>query len=164
MAVKLLILFLVLICNIAADRGTKFLAREKLEGKGTVRVVGNVAVLRYAENRGAFLSIGAGLPERVRLTLLILIPALIIIGGTLYLVIGISQLQYRHIIALGTLLGGGMSNLYDRIVNKGIVVDFMNLGIGGVRTGIFNVADLSILAGGIWFFISILKRDRRHAA
>jgi signal peptidase II len=49
-------------------------------------------------------------------------------------------------IAFGLIIGGGLSNIYDRIV-AGKVVDFMNIGIGGLRTGIFNVADNAIMIG-----------------
>ena len=41
---------------------------------------------------------------------------------------------------------GGASNLVDRIA-YGSVIDFMNLGIGSLRTGIFNVADMAIMLG-----------------
>ncbi|MBH0192527.1 MAG: signal peptidase II, partial [Nitrospira sp.] len=44
-------------------------------------------------------------------------------------------------------LSGGVANLLDRMFYDGRVVDFMNLGIGGFRTGIFNVADVCITAG-----------------
>ena len=43
--------------------------------------------------------------------------------------------------------GGGLGNLWDRLARDGAVVDFLNLGIGPVRTGIFNVADLVLVAG-----------------
>jgi signal peptidase II len=39
-----------------------------------------------------------------------------------------------------------MSNLADRMA-IGSVIDFLNVGIGPVRTGIFNVADMAIMAG-----------------
>jgi len=52
--------------------------------------------------------------------------------------------------------GGGISNIYDRMFNNGHVIDFMNAGIGPVRTGIFNVADMAITGGIIvmlfWVF------------
>ena len=62
--------------------------------------------------------------------------------------------------------GGGISNWMDRARNGGSVVDFMNLGIGPVRTGIFNVADLAILVG-IGFLLYAgwkLERDQKRAA
>jgi signal peptidase II len=50
-------------------------------------------------------------------------------------------------VALALLVGGGLSNWYDRLVNDGRVVDFMVLGIGRLRTGVFNVADIAIMLG-----------------
>ena len=41
---------------------------------------------------------------------------------------------------------GGISNMIDRVLS-GAVIDFMNIGIGNLRTGIFNVADMAIMAG-----------------
>jgi signal peptidase II len=49
-------------------------------------------------------------------------------------------------VAYALLAGGGAGNLWDRLAG-GAVTDFLNLGIGPVRTGIFNVADLAIVAG-----------------
>lgn len=45
------------------------------------------------------------------------------------------------------IIGGGLSNLIDRIINQGAVIDFMNIGVGSLRTGIFNVADVAIMVG-----------------
>ena len=41
---------------------------------------------------------------------------------------------------------GGASNWIDRVMH-GSVIDFMNVGIGPFRTGIFNVADMAIMLG-----------------
>jgi signal peptidase II len=43
-------------------------------------------------------------------------------------------------------LAGGASNWVDRVV-RGSVVDFLNVGVGPLRTGIFNVADVAIMVG-----------------
>jgi signal peptidase II len=51
------------------------------------------------------------------------------------------------VVAAALIIGGGFSNLLDRLYNDGLVVDFMNAGIGPVRTGIFNLADVAIMAG-----------------
>ena len=37
--------------------------------------------------------------------------------------------------------------MIDRVINRGAVIDFMNIGIDPIRTGIFNVADVLIVAG-----------------
>lgn len=47
------------------------------------------------------------------------------------------------------LLAGGLGNLIDRLAHDGLVIDFINLGVGPLRTGIFNVADVAITGGGL---------------
>ena len=47
---------------------------------------------------------------------------------------------------LALFMAGALSNLIDRIA-VGSVIDFMNVGIGPLRTGIFNVADVAIMLG-----------------
>lgn len=43
-------------------------------------------------------------------------------------------------------IGGGIGNLADRIIH-GSVTDFLHLDLGVLQTGIFNFADVSIMAG-----------------
>jgi len=45
------------------------------------------------------------------------------------------------------------------------VRDFMNVGIGPLRTGIFNVADMAITFGGIALIaLPLLQRSRKRSA
>lgn len=46
-------------------------------------------------------------------------------------------------LALGLLLGGAIGNLIDR-VNYGYVVDWIDMGIGGIRFWTYNIADAAI--------------------
>jgi signal peptidase II len=50
-------------------------------------------------------------------------------------------------LGLAFLWAGGVSNLADRVARGGRVVDFLNVGVGPLRTGIFNVADMAIMLG-----------------
>ena len=52
----------------------------------------------------------------------------------------------RALLGVALIAAGGVSNLLDRIT-YGMVIDFMNVGIGSLRTGIFNVADMAIMLG-----------------
>jgi signal peptidase II len=53
------------------------------------------------------------------------------------------------LIGFSCILGGGFANIYDRIL-YGTVTDFLHIDLGGVfRTGIFNLADLSVTTGMI---------------
>ncbi len=82
----------------------------------------------------------------MRFGLLTIGVGLILLIALLYLLKS-RQLERLQIVALALLVGGGMSNWYDRLVNDGRVVDFMVLGIGRLRTGVFNVADIAIMLG-----------------
>ena len=44
------------------------------------------------------------------------------------------------------IVGGGFGNIYDRIVH-GSVTDFMHINFIIFQTGVFNVADVSIMTG-----------------
>ena len=47
----------------------------------------------------------------------------------------------------------------DRLIH-GSVVDFLNVGIGPVRTGVFNVADVAIMLGVGTVMLTQFGRNR----
>ncbi len=69
----------------------------------------------------------------------------------------LSLLSY---LALSLIISGGLSNLIDRIIYKGVVVDFLNIGIGNFRTGILNMADIAITVGITLMLYTSLAKDR----
>jgi len=102
--------------------------------------------LQYTENLGAFLGLGASLPPAVRFWILIGGVGAALTGTLAFILLS------RNLTQVGfwggaLVVGGGFSNLLDRIHNNGAVVDFINIGVGRLRTGIFNVADLAIMLG-----------------
>jgi signal peptidase II len=155
---KLLIAAAIIVLNVGADQVTKELARSNLQPRGRVEVVGDYVILVYVENEGAFLSLGSNLPDTLRIALLAVLPAGMVIGMLYFLFFRTFQLAPVQIVALSTIAGGGIGNLYDRITNNGSVVDFMNIGMGRLRTGVFNVADLSVLVGVGLLLIYELKK------
>lgn len=145
-------IILVIVVNFGLDQVTKIWARAELMGKGIINVVGDIFILVYAENQGAFLSLGTNLPQPWKTLLLILFPLIAIILATLYLIFG-KHVSFRQSIAIACIIGGGVGNIYDRIVFNGSVTDFLNFGLGNIRTGVLNVADLSVTFGAIVLFI-----------
>jgi signal peptidase II len=117
--------------------------------------------LVYAENTGAFLSLGSGMNDTLRYWVLAVVPVLVL----LYIFFHVLTAKNLHIVqqaAFGFILGGGLSNIYDRIM-EGRVVDFMNMGFGTLRTGIFNVADMSIMLG-LFLMVPFLFQSQAPAA
>ncbi len=48
-----------------------------------------------------------------------------------------------------------MANLIDRILRNGSVRDYVQLGIGPLHTGVFNLADVAIVAGVLTFALHV---------
>src|SRR4051812_6702923 len=127
------------------DQATKRLAEFALKDFHPVSFLGNTFRLEYAENPGAFLGMGGTLPEWQRWALLTVASSVILILLTVFVCVR-KDLRAGDILGYALILSGGISNMIDRIV-AGVVVDFMNVGLGSLRTGIFNVADVAIMAG-----------------
>lgn len=137
----------VLAISVALDQATKVVAIETLRGRAPQIFLGNVFRLEYSENPGAFLSLGSTLSESTRFWLLSVAVAISLLALLIYT---LRYAEFTRVQLIGTLLliGGGISNLIDRLCRShGQVVDFMNMGIGSLRTGVFNVADVFIMAG-----------------
>jgi signal peptidase II len=157
---------------VGLDLWTKGLAAAYLSGRGTVRVLGDFAVLIFVRNRGAFLSLGAGLPPALSFACLVVLPLAAFAALAAFLLFrgrgsrraadgpspgpGTAELA-----ALALILAGGAGNLVDRIL-FGQVRDFLNFGIGRLRTGIMNLADLYILAALIVALVEGLSRRARR--
>jgi signal peptidase II len=126
------------------DRVTKHFAAVSLAGHAGESFLGDTVRLEYAENAGAFLSLGDSLPPGLRTGLFTFGTALVLIGTVVMAV----RLRWSGppLVGLALVFAGGASNLLDRVAH-GTVIDFMNVGVGPVRTGIFNVADVAIMVG-----------------
>lgn len=152
---KIAALLLLVTLTIGCDRVTKQIAAENLAGTPPQSFLGGTFRLTYAENTGGFLSLGAELPPAVRTAVFS------IATGAILLAMSVWAWRHRdrtlHSAALALFLAGGVSNWLDRVSN-GYVVDFMNVGIGPLRTGVFNVADMAIMLGAALFVIAARQR------
>jgi signal peptidase II len=156
------LIVLIVIANIGCDQLTKAVARQQLKGKPGVSLLGGIVLLRYVENDGAFLGLGSGFAQPWKTGFTILLPIAIVAGMIVFL-FRRREMDALLVIGASCILGGGASNLLDRILYGGRVSDFLNFGIGGLRTGILNVADLSITAGCALFLVYEIRssRDRK---
>jgi len=136
----------VLVLCFACDQATKILARNYLVTPEPVFLIGKTVQLHYHENSGAFLGFGAGLPGPVRFWLFT-VGAGVLLIAVLGLIWFARDLSRISIIAGSLIIGGGFSNLIDRIRFNGAVSDFIRLSAGGWSTGIFNAADFAITLG-----------------
>jgi len=156
----MIVIFLVSLACAGCDQGTKSFASNHLPKNEMISYFHDTVRIGYTENAGAFLSFGELWPENIRFLIFTVMTGLFLLGLFLYLVCN-SKLDFLSIAGLSLILGGGSSNLYDRLINDGIVIDFLNVGVGGVRTGIFNVADMAIMFGGVLVFLAHSRKKSR---
>ena len=119
-------------------------------------LLGGAVRLEYMENPGAFLSLGADLPPTARFLVGVVFVAAALTALLVFTLRG-SGLTPRQKAGMVLILGGGLGNLIDRLANDGHVIDFVSVGIGPLRTGIFNLADVAITAGVLMVFLSFRK-------
>jgi signal peptidase II len=140
------ILFLTVISCVGCDQTTKYTAKELLPPGSVIRLVNDTIRLQYIENSGAFLGLGASLSKETRF-LIFTVFVFLALSVLVFYSLRSRTLPWLPALALSLFIGGGTSNLIDRLVYQGAVIDFLNIGIGNLRTGIFNVADVAIVAG-----------------
>jgi signal peptidase II len=149
----------IVIANIVLDQWSKHVAEAMLMGKPAVSYLGDLFRLYYVENKGAFLSMGADQAEWIRYWGLKILPVILLLFLFVYTLFS-SQMSKRQYVAFSFILGGGLSNVYDRILYNQ-VGDFMNMGIGSLRTGIFNFADVSIMVGLAIMLPELLRKKQK---
>jgi signal peptidase II len=150
---------LTLFCCVGCDQVSKSAARTLLASGVTESFFADSLRLRLVENPGSFLSLGGSLPEQLRFTLFTVAVALLLIG-VLFASLFAKRLDSRQFVALALVAGGGISNLIDRLIYGGRVTDFLQVGIGPIYTGIFNLADMTILAGAMLLAMKLRAASR----
>lgn len=141
----------VTILLVAVDYFVKVIAYRDLRGGPAYSYFGNFITFEYAENRGAFLSLGATLSESGRFWIFV-IGVFFILGFCVWS-LAKSLKHTPSVVALALVIAGGIGNLIDRVV-QGFVVDYVHMGLLGLRTGVFNVADVAI-SGGLLVLVAL---------
>lgn len=152
-------LLMVLLPCVGCDQATKSLARKLLANSEPTTFLNGFIRFEYVENPGAFLGIGAQLPGVLRFLIFVIVTGTMLV--MLLLVIKERAGAQMQPVGLALVAGGGIGNLIDRIINDGRVVDFVSLGLGPVRTGIFNVADVAVMAGAMLLLYGFLRHQEK---
>ncbi|MDO6760651.1 signal peptidase II [Tamlana sp. 2_MG-2023] len=159
-------IFAVIILTIAADQISKVIVRANIVGRTEtqsserISIIGDYFTLMNVENTGAFLGMGSDLNPTLRIIFLLVLPILVL-GLVLRHILKDKTLDNWSLFAFASIIGGGIANVYDRIV-YGSVTDFLFIDLGGVfKTGIFNLADMSVSAGMIiLLFVSFTQKKK----
>ena len=152
-----IIILLIVIANIGCDQISKKIVRESVSPGDRIELINQNFLLMNVENNGAFLSVFSNASPLVKKITLLGLPTIMLIGVLFYL-FSESKLPKVALIGWSFVIGGGIGNMYDRI-KFGSVTDFLFIDLGGIfRTGVFNMADVSIMVG-IGFLILFYIQD-----
>ena len=144
-------------CTLACDQGTKRLAETALKDQDAITMLAGTVRFVYAENTGAWGSLGANWAEPVKQAVFVVLPVLVLLGFLLMALVS-RDLTRWHLLGFALIVGGGLGNILDR-VRLGYVVDFVHMGVSRLQTNIFNVADVVLLVGMALIFLR--KKQRR---
>ncbi|NHF59254.1 signal peptidase II [Flavobacteriaceae bacterium TP-CH-4] len=138
------IVFLVFL-NIGCDQISKEIVRKRVNPSDYIQLIDDHFILTNVENTGAMLGFGDTLPPILKIILLQILPVLVLMI-LLVRVFRKTNMDQWLIVAFAFIIGGGIGNLIDRIA-YGSVTDFLQINLGVFRTGIFNMADVSVTMG-----------------
>lgn len=155
---RLILIFIVLVSCVGCDQTTKSIAVSNLPELKTFSYLGDTLRLQLTYNRGAFLSLGSTLPDVLRHSIFTVGICFLLIGALTFALFSKSG-TFSVVLGVSLFFAGGVGNLIDRILHGGSVVDFLNVGVGPLRTGIFNIADVAIMIGTIVLFYLALRKQ-----
>ncbi|MGB7982645.1 MAG: signal peptidase II [Candidatus Nanopelagicales bacterium] len=127
---------------VVIDQVTKALAVARLEGQGSVDLIGQWLQLTFVRNPGAAFSLAGNYT--------ILISAIAIVVAVAIVRTSRTLTSTWWAVVLGGILGGALGNLIDRLFRspaplRGHVVDFLEL----PNWPVFNVADMALVGSAI---------------
>ena len=154
---KILFSVIIICSNISCDQITKDKARNEIETNEIIKVVDDNFILTKVENTGAALSLGEDLSPFLKIILLQAMPSLVLLLMFVY-IFKEKNITRLNVIAFSFVIGGGIGNIYDRILYNS-VTDFMYLEIGSLHTGVFNMADVSVVIGTLLLLLNVLVSE-----
>ncbi|HDS1737567.1 signal peptidase II [Pseudomonas sp. BP8] len=108
-------------------------------------------------NPGAFLSLGANLAPGLKQLIFVLAVGVVCCWAIGWALSRWTRTPAKAAAAYFIALGG-LSNLIDRVVREGHVVDYLVINLGPLHTGVFNIADIAIMVGAAVLALDGLKK------
>lgn len=161
--IRFIFAILILFLCVGCDQAAKNIATQMLKDSPPRSFLADTVRFEYALNPGGFLSLGMNMSDQLRKWVFIGFNSCMLLGLCAFLILkrGVSFALFASI---AFILAGGIGNLIDRVWHHGLVTDFINLGIGSLRTGVFNVADMAVTFGAIAVGYFSIRRTRKSAS
>lgn len=154
---KKISIILLVILNIGCDQLSKNAVRKNIAYQEHIQLINDNFILTKVENKGAMLGFGSELSPILKIIFLQGLPIIILLV-LLFRILQKPKMNKWLVFAFACVIGGGIGNLIDRIAH-GQVTDFFHINLGFIKTGIFNMADVSVTMGVLMIlFLSIRYR------
>src|SRR5271157_5123176 len=141
----------------ASDQVTKALVESRIPERAVVPVIAGFFNLTNTKNSGAVFGLFSDSPVWWKTPLLIAISAALLITVVI-LVARTQNLRWETSVGLSLILGGALSNLYDRM-RWGLVEDFLDFYVRSYHWYAFNLADSAIVVGTAFIVVQVLFTD-----
>jgi signal peptidase II len=125
-----------------------------------ISLLAGLVRIEYLENPGVTLGLGADLPVVVRQLVFVVAVGVLLLAIVTFALRG-RNLSVLQVTGLAIVAAGGIGNVIDRLFNNGAVIDFISFGVGEVRTGVMNVADVAVFGGMALILLSTHARFGR---
>ena len=158
-SIKILLFCLSSFVFIGCDRATKDIAKEHLKNKEAVSYLHDTFRLQYVENTGAAMSFGDKLPKALSFILLSIIPLVFLVILFGYTIKNSKEMSFIKMFSIALIFAGGIGNIIDRIFFDRHVPDFIIISFKNLHTGVFNIADVCVIAGVIGLLL--FYRDKK---
>ncbi len=143
---------------LSLDLLTKLMVQQTLHLYDSIPVIGDFFRLTYIYNPGAAFGLHVGPYSRY------------IFLGLAFVALAVLMLMFLHtpasdrlrLFAIGSIAGGAIGNVVDRIRSAQGVVDFLDFGFGNVRWPVFNIADTAVTIGAVLLLASLWAEDHRR--
>lgn len=150
----------IIVATIAIDQLSKVLVRTYVVPGTQSEIISKYFTLHNVENVGAFLGMGSGLNPTLKLIFLLILP-IVVLGFVLMHILKNKDLDRLSLVAFSCIIGGGIANVFDRIV-YGSVTDFFYIKLTDIlHTGVFNMADLFVTTGMIMLLIVSFRKKAK---
>ena len=145
---------------IGCDQVTKNLAKDHLVEGVSTSYLNDMVRLIYVQNTGAALGLGDDLHPQLSFWLLSIFPLVVLSGLCFYALKNARTMRSLELLSFCLIFAGGIGNIIDRILYDRHVTDFLNVGFGDIRTGIFNFADMCVTSGVIGLLFVRLTKSK----
>tara|TARA_B100001996_G_scaffold378565_1_gene362927 strand:- start:629 stop:1111 length:483 start_codon:yes stop_codon:yes gene_type:complete len=147
---------IIIALSIFLDQISKILIRNNVDQYSDIKLIGEYFILTNVENSGAFLGMGSDFSPIIKMIFLLILPVIVLTCIIIY-VYRDKEIDKISLIGFSIIIGGGIGNIFDRIM-YGSVTDFLFINLGGIfKTGIFNIADLAVTTGMILILLMSFK-------